>query len=477
VSPGGSGWPAQPVILEVFTWPWLERLSSEEGRQVTLGDVPASAWDELALPGVDAVWLMGVWERSPAAREVALRHPGFRAATSAALPDATDADVVGSPYAIRRYEVDPRLGGRAGLAAAREELARRGLRLVLDFVPNHVAPDHDWVTAHPEYFVHETPGGPIALGRDPYFPAWPDVLQLDPMSAGLREAVIATLGDIAQQCDGVRCDMAMLMLDDVAVCTWGGHLQPVRPEPYWVEVTREVRRRHPVFLFLAEAYWDLEARLLEQGIDFCYDKRLYDRLVEGHAAGVRAHLSADPGWQSRLVRFLENHDEPRAAAVFSPGALRGATVALLTLPGAILIHEGQPDGLRVRLPVHLGRRPREEPDAAVRDFWSHALAAVADDDVRSGEWELLEVHGWPDNASADNLVAWRWHRHLVVVNFSGQPADGLVQLDARFEGRSWELVDVLDGGSYVRDGDELAARGLYVRLPPFGAHVFRFEAA
>jgi hypothetical protein len=465
------------MIFEVFTWPWLESLSAAEGRTVTLADVPDDAWDALALPGVGTVWLMGVWERSPAGREVALGDPGFRAATAAALPDATGDDVVGSPYCIRSYTVDERLGGREGLAAARAQLARRGLRLLLDFVPNHVAPDHDWVGSRPEYFVRgseddlagdpaawlRTAGGIYARGRDPYFPPWPDVVQLDPMSAELRDAVVATLRDVAEQCDGVRCDMAMLFLDDVAERTWGGRLQPARPEPYWREVTARVRETHAGFRFIAEAYWDLEGALIEQGIDCCYDKRLYDRLVAGDPQIIRAQLLADPAWQARLVRFLENHDEPPAAVELPPARLRAASVALLTLPGTPMLHEGQLDGRRTRLPVHLGRRPEEHADAGLRSFWSRLLPAV--EHVRRGEWRLLDVHGWPDNQSCRNLLAWRWQDHVVAINYSGEPSDGLVRLGET----PGELHDLLAGETYAYDGGDL-----FVALPPYEAHVFRF---
>jgi hypothetical protein len=470
--------------LEVFTWPWLTALSTQMWSAVTLADVPDDAWDALALPGADAVWLMGVWERSPVAREIALTDPGFRAATAAVLPDASAVDVPGSPFAIRAYEVDPLLGGREGLAAARAALARRGLRLILDFVPNHVAPDHDWVAEHPEFLVRgtfadvaddraawlETPSGIFARGRDPYFPPWPDVLQLDPMSPGLRTAVIETLADVATQCDGVRCDMAMLVLDDVAERTWGARLAPRRPEAYWVEVTRALEASHPDFRFLAEAYWDREGELVGQGIDACYDKRLYDRLVGGDADGVRTHLRANPAWQARLVRFLENHDEPRAAAVFAPDRLRAAAIALLTLPGTILLHDGQIEGLRIRLPVHLGRRPSEPVDVEALGLWSRLLELVAREQVRSGDWGLLEVQGW-------QLLAWRWQRHLVVLNFSPEPAQGMVAVGAGFTGRDWRLVDLLDGAAYDRGGDELAGSGLYVALPAYGAHLFRLEPA
>jgi hypothetical protein len=234
-----------------------------------------------------------------------------------------------------------------------------------------------------------------------------------------------------------------------------------------------VRGTHPEFTFLAETYGDHDGALLGQGIEACYDKRLYDRLREGDAPGVRAHLVADPRLQARLVRFLENHDEPRAATVFTPARLRAAAVALLTLPGEVLLHEGQLDGLRTKLPVQLGRRPLEQPDPDAHVFWSGLLATVARERLRQGDWRLLEVTGWPDNQSCSSLLAWCWAQHLVIVNYSGEAADGLVQLGVEWAGQSWRLQDVLGGESYRRDGDELARRGLYVALPAWGAHVFR----
>jgi len=483
-------WPRHPVIHEVGTWPWLTDLSRGAGRALTLAEVPAEAWDDLVLPGLDAVWLMGVWERSPEGLAISRADPDVQAAVSAALPDLSDDDLVGSPYCIRRYEVDGHFGGRAGLAAARAELAARGVRLVLDFVPNHVAPDHPWVARHPEYFVrgtaedHErdphafvsTPAGVLARGRDPYFPAWPDVVQLNPTEPALRAAVVATLDDIATQCDGVRCDMAMLMLDEVVDRTWGERVGPPLPLPYWTEVIGRTRATHPGFLFVAEAYWDLEDALVEQGFDHCYDKRLYDRLVHDGPDALRAHLRADPAQQARRVRFLENHDEARAAAVLGPGRDRAAALVVATVPGALLLHEGELVGRRVRVPVQLGRRPPEPVDSALDGWWRTLLARLALDRVRDGDWALLSVEGWPDNRSAERLLAWEWRtreaRDVVVVNFSDARADGLVRL-AGTEGQALDLTDLLDGRTYRRDGDDVAARGLYVALPGWGGHLFR----
>jgi hypothetical protein len=224
---------------------------------------------------------MGVWERSPAGIEISMRDPGLLGDFRRALPDFAPEDDVGSPYCVRLYVVDGHLGGPRGLAAARRMLAERGLRLILDFVPNHVAPDHPWVREHPEHFVQgtaddarsdpasfvELAGKVFARGRDPFFPAWPDVLQLNAFRPGLRLAVIETLSEISGQCDGVRCDMAMLMLNQVFERTWGARAGPRPADDYWATVIPATRRRQPQFRFIAEAYWDLEWELQQQGFD------------------------------------------------------------------------------------------------------------------------------------------------------------------------------------------------------------------
>ena len=439
-------WPAQPVIYEINTGIWLVELSRRYGRQVTLGEVPPGAWDEVALPGIDAVWLMGVWQRSPAGLRIALRNPQLQASFRDTLPDLTAADIAGSPYCVRGYAVDDALGGPAGLATARAELAGRGLRLLLDFVPNHVAPDHPWLTDHPDYLIRgdlddlaRSPDAFLAVGdqvfangRDPYFPPWPDVVQLNAFSEPLRAATVDTLAAIGEQADGVRCDMAMLMLTDVFGKTWADRAGPAPAAEFWSQVIAGVKHRHPDMLFVAEAYWDLEWALQQQGFDYCYDKRLYDRLLQDGAGSVHDHLLADLDYQAHLVRFLENHDEPRAAATMSPAKQRAATVAIATLPGATLWHEGQFEGRRVRPPVFLTRRPDEPVDADLRTFHQHLLAAVHATGMRTGRWQLLEVDGWPDNPTHRNLLAWCWtgrdSRHVIVVNLSGAPAQARLPL-------------------------------------------------
>lgn len=370
-----TSWPKYPILYEINTWVWLHELSQKYKRPIHLGNVPAKEWDAIASLKVDAVWFMGVWERSPASVRIAMENKTLVADFRRALPDFSAADNIGSAYSVRRYVVDKHSGGPEGLTVARRMLAKRGTRLILDFVPNHVASDHPWVSKHPEYFIQgsaddlkrdpdsfmEVAGKVFAWGRDPYFPAWRDVLQLNAFGPGLRRAAIETVSSIAGQCDGIRCDMAMLLMNKIFERTWGdrgGHRAGTPPgTEYWQDVIQAVRGDYPDFLFMAEAYWDQEWGLQQQGFDYCYDKRLYDRLVYENAESVRLHLVADLSYQGKLVRFIENHDEPRAASTFSPQKERLAAVTAATLPGARLFHEGQFEGRKVRLPVFLKQRP------------------------------------------------------------------------------------------------------------------------
>ncbi len=488
-------WPQHPTLYEINTWPWLHALSQQHGRPITLGGVPAAVWDALATLGFDAVWLMGVWERSPESRRIAREHPGLQLEFHRALPDFTPEDVIGSPYAVRRYSVDAHLGGPEGLAAARQALAARGMRLVLDYVPNHVARDHPWIAAQPDYFIQGSAadreadpdnwfaaeGRVFAHGRDPYFPGWTDTAQLNAFFPGLRQATIDTLSAIGDQCDAVRVDMAMLMMRRIFAETWGALAGEAPQYEFWWEVIRAVKNAHPDLRFMAEAYWDMEWELQQQGFDYCYDKRLYDRLAHAEPPAIHAHLQADPAYQAGLVRFIENHDEPRAAAVFSPRQGCAAAVVAGALPGARLFHQGQLEGAQLKLPVQLGRRFPEPASADLRAFYTTLLAELRAPVFHAGAWRLCEQRGWPDNASFTNLVAWCWEdgddRRVIVVNLAGQAAQGLVLLPwDDLAGGEWLLEDAFNGEQYRRAGDELLNPGLFVDLDAFGFHFLRVEA-
>lgn len=483
--------PARPVIYEINTWVWLADLSRREGRRITLGNVPAPEWDALLPLCIDAVWLMGVWERSPLSKAIALEDPGLLASFKEALPDMTADDIVGSPYSVRRYTADEALGGRAGLAAARAELAQRGIGLVLDFVPNHVAPDHPWTREHPDYFIQGTEAqlaaapteyiragqNILACGRDPYFPPWPDVVQLNAFNSDLRQALIATLIDLGEQCDGLRCDMAMLFTDEVFTRTWGEAAGRPLAEEFWPSVIPAVRAARPNLCLIAEVYWDMEWTMMTQGFDFCYDKRLYDRLAHETPATVRQHLTADPDYQDKLVRFIENHDEARAAAVFGPDRERAVAVLAHTLPGARLLYEGQLEGRQVKLPVFLARRPAEPVNEELQSFYRRLLPLLHIPALAEGNWYLCAISGWPDNTSYQQLVAWSWQsavqQCVIVVNLGDAPAQGrIMSIWPKTSGEQWVFQDRLSGSSFEHSGDEVLNAGLYVDLPAWGYHFF-----
>lgn len=453
------------VLYEINCAAWLDDLAARLRRPVSLDTVPDRCWAEIADLGADAVWLMGVWERSPIAAGIARKHPAF-AADRAALPWADKQDVCGSAYAVRSWRVDPRFGGDAALATVRIALERHRLGLWLDWIPNHVAPDHPWVR-------WAVPGGEgveglrvdgrvVASGKDPFFPAWPDTVQLDLNHPELRAAAGEQLARLARQCDGVRCDMAMLALKDVFARTWGDRPSPSSHTGYWPDVLGAARRYATSFGTIAEAYWGRGNDLLNQGFDSAYDKDLYDALRQGDAAAVRdrAHGSAC------AVRFLENHDEPRCASAFPEARRRAAAVVVATLPGTWLFHAGQEHGQRMRVPVTLAKGGREPLDAEERARWRALTRLRRLPALRDGDWRMLETTGWPDNQSCRDLLVWAWEgggqRLLCIVNWSERRSQGLVR-------HGWGRTRF----SEVRDGCVFERDEVYVDLEPWGSHIWQ----
>lgn len=490
-----------PCLYEINTRIALREAAARLGRDATLDDLGDEYLDRVADLGLDWVWLLGVWRIGPAGRQESLTNADWRRGYAVDLPDFTDDDISGSPFAVREYTVDTRLGGPAALARLRQRLTRRGLRLMLDFVPNHTALDHPWAKAHPEYYVQanddelhrqprnyirlDTDRGPVvfAHGRDPYFPGWPDTLQLNYRHAAMRAALLEQLKHIADQCDGIRCDMAMLMLPDIFRRTWRDAALPrdgTAPvdDAFWPWALTAVRERQPNFVCMAEVYWDLEYALQQQGFDFTYDKRLYDCLRDRDTEAIRGHLHADLAFQQRSARFLENHDEPRAAAAFAPGMHQAAAVVTFLVPGLRFFHEGQFEGRRVHASIHLNRRPVEAVDGELAAFYRRLLDALRSPIVRKGQWRLLECRpAWDGNPTAEQFLAFAWQAEgaLTVVAVNYAAAQGQCYVSLPFEslpGRTWLLRDALGAARYERDGADLANRGLYLDQAPWGYHVF-----
>jgi hypothetical protein len=475
--------PAHPSLYQINTRVWLTKLSQLLGRPATLDEIADADLDHLVERGFDWIWLLSVWQTGSAAQQVSRDNGEWRREFQETLPDLSDEDIAGSGFAITAYTVHRELGGDAALARLRERLRMRGLRLLLDFVPNHMALDHPWTKTHPDYFIRgsesdllrapqnyyrlQADGTSLVLahGRDPYFPGWPDTAQLDYSNPDTQEAMIGELTKIAGQCEGVRCDMAMLVLPEVFERTWGR-----RAPLFWPNAIQRLRERVPNFCFIE---WTMQ----QQGFDYAYDKRLYDRLRAGHARPVREHLCAALDYQSKLARFLENHDEPRAATSFSPEVHEAAAVITFLSPGLRFFHQGQFEGCRKRISPHLVRGPDEPIDQTLKHFYDRLLDVLSV--VREGHWRLVEcTPAWEGNSSSDAFVAYAWGspgggRLLVAVNYAPHASQCYVQLaSADLGGCGWRLTDLLGDAQYDRSGDDLVARGLYLDVPPWSHHVF-----
>ncbi len=487
-----------PLLYEINTRCWLRALSEQSGKSITLANVPEAEFQRWQKLGFTHIWLMGVWMNGPRSRAATLGDSQLRAALEKISPGCSEENVPGSPYAISNYEVASGLGGEAGLKAFRKKINAAGMKLLLDFVPNHMGLDHPWLAEKPDLFVQgvagspgtflqNTPQGPryLAHGKDPFFAPWPDTVQLDYRRTATQAAMTALLQSVAHRCDGVRCDMAMLVLREVFAKTWAS-FPPQPPETsaeFWTDAIPAVKKANPGFLFLAEAYWGLEGRLHQCGFDYTYDKELYDRLLDHRYAELQKNLlEAPPAHLAGSAHFLENHDERRIASVLSVAQQRAATLLMLGLPGMRFVHQGQMEGRRFQVPVHLGYKPDEPVNPEIKAMHEQILPVLKTSAVGRGDWQMPRPTGWPDNSSAQNFVIVQWKKEpgqfdLVVVNLAPQTSQCQVQL-ALEDGNAaeWEMRDLLGKEVYRRKAADLKSKGLFFELPGNGAQLFHFQA-
>lgn len=482
-----------PKLFEINTRIWFARYENI----TKLSDVDFSYFDELKRKGIDYVWLMGVWKTCTSLIKKCCFSGDLLGSYVKALKDFNAKDVIGSPYAIDSYEVNPIFGGNEELLLFKEKLNKIGIKLILDFIPNHFGADSKFIQTNPEvflqaseeqfkndpytYFKPENSDKIFCHGRDPFFPAWTDTIQVNYFNRKARSFMIEQLKNIMKYCDGVRCDMAMLPLNNVFKNTWIGAVSriPERPvKEFWLEAISEIKEIDNEFLFMAEAYWDLEWDLQQLGFDFTYDKRLVDRLATGNIPEVKAHLTAEPEFMDRSVRFVENHDETRAVTKFGKFRSLMAATVISTIPGMKFYFDGQFEGKRIKLPVQLGREPQEKISKTVSAFYNNLLKITNDKIFREGIWELLTpIETEPGSISYENIFAWSWKRYndfrLVAINYSEYTAACFIKFNTMSKEEQIDLLDLLSGEVYRRDVKDIHNNGLFIELKPYTAHIFR----
>ena len=421
-----------PHILEINALSWLRRHEARAGRKLTLADIPDDVWTKIQRNGFDAVWLMGVWKRSPAAAQIARNNEDIKSQIHAIKPDYSTDDITGSPYAVYEYTVD-----------------------------------EDFQTKNGDFIAH---------GRDPYFAPWTDTAQLNYFNPQTRDFMVGELKKVAAMCDGVRCDMAMLSLNKVQRDTWwefiGGELPR---EEFWTQALNAVRAEKPEFVFIAEVYWGLEWDIQELGFDYTYDKVLYDRLRFANADSIRGHLRAEHLFQMRSIRFIANHDEEEPLKAFGREKSLAAATIIATLPGARLFHLFQLMGRPARMPVQYLKNDFTLDEEVEQYYWK-ILGIATDPAFHGGQWSLKEtIPVYAGEESSHNILCWQWkQRHtgkFVIINYSDAPA----QCRVPFKGVStYKVREEIEGKDFTLS-PELATQGVELVLRPYECKIFTFS--
>ncbi len=478
-----------PHILEIDTRAWLKRLEAKHGRPFTLRDIPEQFLDTAQSMGFDAVWLMGVWKQSPQAAQIARANQDIQNQIRAIKPDFKPQEITASPYAVYDYEVDNSLGGNDGLKAFRERLKARGIALLLDFVGNHMALDCPAVETNPDLFIntgrvepahhkdwfYKTPQGVfIAHGRDPYFAPWTDTAQLNYFNPKTREFMLNNLRRVAEMCDGVRCDMAMLTLNKVQRDTWWEFIGSTLPkEEFWRQALDNIREDHPEFVFIAEVYWGLEWEVQELGFDYTYDKILYDRLRFSSSQDIKGHLGAEHLYQMRSMRFTSNHDEEESLKAFGREKSLAASTIIATLPGARLFQFFQLLGRPARMPLQYVHDWFTKDDA-VFAYYQKLLSIVSAPAFHGGQWSLRDVAPEGDDTFR-NILSWQWKQmntgKVIVINYS----DALAKCRLPLKGVGGISVTEEFSGQKITLDDTVRAQGVVLTLKPFESKIFSFE--
>ena len=481
-----------PHILEINTRSWLKRLEAQYGRRVTLADVPDEFWHQAKDAGFDAIWFMGVWKTSPAAEHIARANPEVQDQIRAIKPDFKPEDITASPYAVYEYEVDEALGGNGALAALRAKLNGLGIDLLLDFVGNHTAIDSPTVLSDPDLYINTGAQEPhvhkdwffknangvyIAHGRDPYFAPWTDTAQLNYFNPKTREFMLKNLLHVADMCDGVRCDMAMLSLNKVQRDTWwefiGGNLPK---EEFWHQALTAVREKYPEFIFIAEVYWGLEWDIQELGFDYTYDKILYDRLRFSNPENIKGHLGAEHLFQMRSIRFTANHDEEESLKAFGKEKSLAASTIIATLPGARMFHLFQLLGRPERMPIQYIKDDFEE-NKEVSAYYLKLLHISSDPAFHGGQWSLRDVAcASMEDHSFRNILAWQWKQRntgkMIVINYSNAPARGRLSMKGVY-GPGSQITEELTGEK-ITITPETLSEGYELNLRPYESKIFTY---
>ncbi|WP_448334799.1 alpha-amylase family glycosyl hydrolase [Bellilinea sp.] len=554
-------WMPRLVLMAKNTYVWLDQLSKKYQRAITrLDQIPEEELAQLAEWGFSGLWLIGLWERSPASARIK---------QLCGNPEA-----IASAYSLAGYTIAADLGGEEAYQTLRERAWKYGIRLASDMVPNHMGIDSSWVIEHPDWFISldyspfpsYTFSGPdlssnsnveilledhyytrtdaavvfkrtdrttgsvryIYHGNDGTSMPWNDTAQLNYLNPQVREAVIQTILEVARRFPIIRFDAAMTLTKRHYQRLWfpepgtGGAI-PSRaehgmtkedfdrafPTEFWREVVDRVAREAPDTLLLAEAFWLMEGYFVRTlGMHRVYNSAFMNMLRNEDNAGYRKliknTIEFEPEILKRYVNFMNNPDERTAVDQFGKGdKYFGICVLMSTLPGLPMFGHGQIEGFAEKYGMEFRRAYWDEkPDPYLVErhkrqifplLHRRALFAGVDnfllyDFFTSGGWVNEDVFAYSNRLENE--------RALVVYHNKFAETEGWIRWSAGFKsrekgttkltqrslseglglsGREDHFIifrDLLSGMEYIRPADELAQKGLHIKLSAYQAYVF-----
>ena len=493
----GNALPKNPTLLQLSARPWLYQLTEEKGKTIkSFKQIPDEVFDEIKARGFDFLWVMGVWDVGTYGYKHDRSTQSLVDNFKKLLDDYTEEDAIGSPYAITDYICNPELcpGGDDDLKWLREKLNGMGIKLMLDFVPNHSALDSPWINDNINYYIRapkdtQSPDpakyftNGIAYGNMQWSSPWTDVGQLNYWNSETRELMQKKLLKVAEYADGIRCDMAYIILNEPFSKAWETELNSwgySRPDKeFWGDAIRNVKAKFPNTIFLAEVYGDYFKNLIAEGFDYTYDKELLDKFKSGHLDNLRGWISYMSEWNQHQCRFLENHDDNRAVEAFGGSVTKSLAAALgtYTLPGMRFFFQDQWYGYTNKLDVHLRRSRKEGKSSEAMAFYDKFIPIINDETFKNGDWTNLAVTG----NDAWRLMAWKWsnsstgEKRLVVVDFSEVKAGGNVIIPDISGSGDVVIKELLSGTEYTRKAEEMRSSGLTVVIDPWYAQIFSYK--
>lgn len=500
-----------PTFYSINTRLFLNQLSRKENKYIDIDSVPEKYWENL-FDKFDCFWFIGINSPSQASKQICQRYPdSVRYAKSDVKPE----DIVDSPYAVYDHsQINPRVAKNWEIWDKKlDYFHQHGKKVFLDFVANHTAVDNPWAFSHPQRFIQATKeqyqSNPdnyysvvaadgethyLAYGRDPYSGNWIDTLQLNYANPETQQAMKDILLNLVNHCDGVRCDMAMLLNPHTFIKTWSDHLSSEEinfliNNEFWPKTIAEVKTRakdlgKKDFTFIAEAYggnggeeYYEPLSKLEKVFDCLYDKGFYDELVQlklNQSEAFYSHLKNDIfniTENGHKVIFFGNHDEKRAIAMFGKELSKSvALLCSLVSNNMLLIHQDEEKGFRIRQPMQLDQPLNDCTDYSIKNFYNLILDIRNKPLFKNAKWSIVQ------NDKSKDYHIFTFQTFLpdknisahVCINFNDSENIGTIPEISK---NDQVLVMNLDQGFQLPTIDQERNGGLFIRLGPYEAQI------